>query len=595
MTTIVLHTGVYIYAIPLSFVDESAFLLSANANTTSDIGTDPTLHIQSNVTVVANTVATVAGVTIGMAWPNSGKWVVIDDVGYLRVTSNVAQGAAYGFYANDWSPNFANDGHLEVTARGLAEGVYSASYDGITFENTGTFKVTATEGQAVGVADYNGVYFRNTGLLDVYGRDGAQGLYAGDGSRFYNSGTIRVADSNPGFDSVAVTSTSANDRQFVNDGWIQGDVAVSYHPGWTFGGPQHVVNNGTLVGKVYLDNAKISLLNTGMIQGDVTLGDEADIYDGHAGHLVGAMHAGQGDDSLVGGADAETFSGDAGNDTISGGAGDDLIEGGRDSDHLDGGAGLDTVTYALGTAALNLDLQAGTASSSGVDTLSNFERVVGSAFADTISGSTGGDTLSGGAGDDQILGREGNDSIDGGSGANYLRGDEGNDLLQGGADFDDINGNMGNDTAHGGASDDWVVGGKDNDLLFGDDGGDVVYGNIGNDTCDGGTGADLIRGGQDNDVLTGGAGDDWLSGDRGSDTITGGSGADIFHTFGEAGADWVTDFNLAQGDRVMLDPGTAYIVAQSGPDVVINMVGLGYMVLQNVQLSELHGDWIFGN
>ncbi|MEO8113926.1 MAG: calcium-binding protein, partial [Phenylobacterium sp.] len=68
----------------------------------------------------------------------------------------------------------------------------------------------------------------------------------------------------------------------------------------------------------------------------------------------------------------------------------------------------------------------------------------------------------------------------------------------------------------------------------------------------------------------------------------------IFHTFGEAGLDRVTDFNLAQGDRVLLDPGTVYVLAQSGADVVINMVGLGYMVLQNVQLSTLHGDWISG-
>ncbi|MEO8114101.1 MAG: pre-peptidase C-terminal domain-containing protein, partial [Phenylobacterium sp.] len=205
----------------------------------------------------------------------------------------------------------------------------------------------------------------------------------------------------------------------------------------------------------------------------------------------------------------------------------------------------------------------------------------------------GNDLLAGDATPTSILAGAGADTIMGGDAANYLRGDEGNDSIQGGSGFDDINGNMGDDTAHGGAGDDWVVGGKDNDALFGDAGNDIVYGNIGADTCDGGNGADLIRGGQDNDLLTGGAGDDWLSGDRGADTITGGTGADIFHTFGVAGADVVTDFNAAEGDRVQLDPGTIYHLDQSGPNVVINMVGLGYMVLENVQLSSLPPGWIF--
>jgi Ca2+-binding RTX toxin-like protein len=64
----------------------------------------------------------------------------------------------------------------------------------------------------------------------------------------------------------------------------------------------------------------------------------------------------------------------------------------------------------------------------------------------------------------------------------------------------------------------------------------------------------VVRGGQDDDIVRGGAGDDFVSGDRGADTVAGGSGADLFHTFGDAGLDRVTDFSLAEGDRVMLDP-----------------------------------------
>jgi Ca2+-binding RTX toxin-like protein len=223
-----------------------------------------------------------------------------------------------------------------------------------------------------------------------------------------------------------------------------------------------------------------------------------------------------------------------------------------------------------------------------------------SLWAATNANETAKSTILGGA--DQILGSEaadrmraygGNDTIEGRGGDDYLRGDEGDDSISGGEGFDDINGNMGNDTASGGPGSDWVVGGKDNDLLMGDDGDDIVYGNLGDDTCIGGTGADLIRGGQGADSLSGGSGNDFLSGDRGDDTISGGAGADVFNTFGGAGIDRVLDFNLAEGDRVRVEAGSTYTVAQVGADVVISVSGGAEMTLVGVQLTSLTGDWIF--
>ena len=211
-----------------------------------------------------------------------------------------------------------------------------------------------------------------------------------------------------------------------------------------------------------------------------------------------------------------------------------------------------------------------------------------------VIGTPAADHLTGGAGDSTMLGGVGNDTLVAVSGTNYLRGDDGNDSITGGSGFDDINGNIGNDTASGGLGNDWVVGGKDNDLLSGETGDDIVYGNLGSDTVDGGVGNDVVRGGQDNDWLDGGAGDDWLSGDRGDDTIAGGAGADVFHTFADAGVDRVLDFHRSEGDRVMVDAGTHYSVAQTGADVTISMVGGGQMVLVGVNLSTLSGDWIFG-
>lgn len=212
---------------------------------------------------------------------------------------------------------------------------------------------------------------------------------------------------------------------------------------------------------------------------------------------------------------------------------------------------------------------------------------------DEVRGTDGADVLSGGSGADTMRGQGGDDTLSGGAGRNYLRGDDGDDSIAGGADFDDINGNQGNDTCWSGGGDDWVVGGKGNDSLLGSAGQNLVYGNLGADTCEGGAGADTLRGGQDNDSVSGGAGDDYVSGDRGDDTMAGGAGADIFHSFGETGIDRVTDFSAADGDRVQLDPGTSYAVAQVGADTVITMTGGGQVVLVGVQSSALPQGWLF--
>ncbi|RAK58808.1 calcium-binding protein [Phenylobacterium hankyongense] len=208
--------------------------------------------------------------------------------------------------------------------------------------------------------------------------------------------------------------------------------------------------------------------------------------------------------------------------------------------------------------------------------------------------SAGDDSLIAGAGAPELHAGAGNDTLTGWSGGDTLWGDDGNDSIVGGSGFDNINGNRGDDTIDGGSGgDDWLVGGQGNDLITAHAGGNILYGNIGNDTLNGGSGNEILRGGQGDDVIYGGAGNDWLSGDRGNDTLTGGAGADIFHTFADAGMDRVTDFNASEGDRVMVDPGSAYTVHQVGADTVIDLTGGAQMVLVNVQLSSLPSGWIF--
>jgi Ca2+-binding RTX toxin-like protein len=214
------------------------------------------------------------------------------------------------------------------------------------------------------------------------------------------------------------------------------------------------------------------------------------------------------------------------------------------------------------------------------------------------TGTSGNDVMTAFPDTSEVHAGLGNDTIVSAALKDYLRGDEGDDSISGNSGFDDSNGNMGNDTIHGNGGDDYSVGGKDNDLLFGDDGVDIVWGNLGNDTCDGGTGDDQVRGGQGDDSVSGGDGNDFVSGDRGSDTISGGAGADLFHGSQDAGIDRVLDFHLAEGDRVMLDPGTTYTLSQVGADTVIDMGAINgqpnQMILVGVQLSTLTPGWIFG-
>ncbi|MDB5446820.1 MAG: endo,3,4-beta glycanase [Phenylobacterium sp.] len=221
--------------------------------------------------------------------------------------------------------------------------------------------------------------------------------------------------------------------------------------------------------------------------------------------------------------------------------------------------------------------------------------VLQTAAAPSAAPTPGDDVLTGRNGGDSINGLAGNDTITGGDGHNLILGLDGADLITGGPGVNEINGNKGDDTIVGMSSvGDTLFGGQGNDLVqVRGAAGEVINGNLGNDTIQGGAGADTLWGGQGDDLITGGAGNDWLSGDRGHDTVTGGAGADIFHHFAGAGVTAVTDFNGAEGDRVQLDPGSTWTLAQSSADTVIDLGAGSQLILRNVAASTLQSGWIF--
>ena len=54
------------------------------------------------------------------------------------------------------------------------------------------------------------------------------------------------------------------------------------------------------------------------------------------------------------------------------------------------------------------------------------------------------------------------------------------------------------------------------------------------------------------------------------------------------------DFNSAEGDRVVLDPGVTYTLHQEGADTVLDAGAGNEMILVGVQLSALPAGWIVG-
>jgi VCBS repeat-containing protein len=179
--------------------------------------------------------------------------------------------------------------------------------------------------------------------------------------------------------------------------------------------------NDTLVGGADIDTVDYSTATT-----SVTVNLSASSAFGDAS--VGIDQVSEFED-VIGGSGADTLTGNSVGNSIFGGLGNDTLAGLEGDDVLAGGSDTDTVDYTLATAAVAIDLAAGTASGAGTgtDTLISIERATGSVHNDTIAGTAGDNILAGGGGAD---------SISGGTGINVLIGGAGNDTLVGGTGTD---------------------------------------------------------------------------------------------------------------------------------------------------------------
>ncbi|HEY4031848.1 MAG TPA: DUF4214 domain-containing protein [Caulobacteraceae bacterium] len=413
----------------------------------------------------------------------------------------------------------------------------------------------------------------------------------------------------------------------------------------------------------------------------------------HADHLAGdangnIIDGGGGDDVLDGGAGTNTLSfasaangisfslGSQGSpqatgvgsvtasnfQNLTGSAFNDILEGDANNNVLDGGGGINTLTYAHSSAGVTVSLalpgHAQSTGGAGIDTLYNFQNLIGSAFGDTLEGDGANNVLDGGAGTNTVsyanaasgvvvsLSLQGQAQNTIGSGSDTLSnfqnltGSAFNDTLEGDSNNNVLTGGGGTNTvsyAHAasgvtvslalldqaqntdGAGIDTLsnfqnlTGSAFNDTLEGDGNNNVLDGGAGTNTVSyahAGAAVTVSLALQGQAQNTGGAGTDTLSNFQtligsafndsltaaasGASTLTGGAGSDTFVVPSGSNNVTITDFSDAQGDKVDLSHLGLFFslndvladASQVGPDTVIAF-GLGSIRLQGVSLSSL--------
>lgn len=250
-----------------------------------------------------------------------------------------------------------------------------------------------------------------------------------------------------------------------------------------------------------------------------------------------------------------------------------VIYAGSGDNTLDGATGTDTLSYADATAAITASLALATAQAtggSGIDTISNFENLTGSAFDDTLGGDGAANILDGGVGHDVLTYAAFTTAGTTGVTVNLVLAMAtgwGNDTIY---NFEDIVGSAYDDTLSGSNHDNTITGGAGNDTMDGGWGSDTLsYATatagvtitlaslVAQNTI--GAGIDTvvnfenITGSAFNDTLSGDWGNNILDGGGGADTLIGGTGNDTYYV---DNAGDVTTENLNEGTDLVITTAT---------------------------------------
>jgi Ca2+-binding RTX toxin-like protein len=342
--------------------------------------------------------------------------------------------------------------------------------------------------------------------------------------------------------------------------------------------------------------------------------------------IIGTRYADviRGDDS------ANTLVGGVGDDTINGGGGADWIMPGSGRGQITGGAGTDMLALSDLAAGARVSLAAGTLTIAGqTSSVTEFESITGSIFADVIEGDSRDNRLRGLGDYDWFIGTGGSDSYDGGNGrdmVSYVYAPSGVTLnlatgsgtrglaagdtytsierVTGSIHADIIWGGTGEEDIRGLGGYDWFIGSPGSDRFDGGSGVDMVAywtsitGVVANlaqgrgvggdaardlytsiegltgsghaDDLTGDNGRNVLRGLGGNDTLDGYGGVDRLEGGRGDDIINGGWGWDLAVFSGDR-SEYIID-RRAGGALTVTDT----VLSRDGTDLLTNVEALAF-------------------
>jgi Ca2+-binding RTX toxin-like protein len=470
------------------------------------------------------------------------------------------QGNVHALNSGGHGADIYNAGTISASSEAsVATGYNSWS---LNFHNAGDITARSSAFVAVGIYAHNGGRLVNDGTIEAFGDFAGYGVRSSThAATFENNGLIAAAVARPGTQSIGVSFYyQTGVSTLVNTDTIRADIAVQ--SSWMVnGGGLRLINTGHIDGLVQLNvnpnggAARTDLVvNSGLIDGEVRLGGERDFYLGFGGTQLGAVLGEGGADLLFGTSGADSLSGGEGADLIAGGLGADTLTGGSEADLFlyrstadSDSAGIDIITdFQPGADRLDL-------SALGVTSLS----LTPGAGHVMVEGTTAGGAVriqvNGAIGQADVIvsppipadATDGPDMLWGNPAGGPLNGGGGDDLLFGGDGGDRIDGGTGADILLGGRGNDLYVVDRDDDILIELAGGghDSIEVNGGGYTMPYGVedlrlvaGEWAVGNGLGNRMtgnaglnhLTGGGGADILIGRGGEDVLDGGDGADTF-------------------------------------------------------------------
>lgn len=387
----------------------------------------------------------------------------------------------------------------------------------INIGNDGTLQgLGFAAGQAIALTldPTSAAVISNTGMISTAGSGPTIQVWGEGGVTLTNTGNILNASAN----GVALVVGGA--LTLRNSGQIEGDVSATQSA--------NIFNAGTIHGDILLGSSNDTVRISGLVMGDIILGDGRGAFYQTGGRVMGCVYGGTGDDQ---------YHVDRSDTVIS-----------------DATGGVDTV---FATASFQIN--------DGIENLT-----LSGALGMSGIGNGGANLILGAGGDDALWGLGGNDNLFGGDGNNRLMGGAGSDTLRSGDGFDRLDGGRGNDVIYVGYGSDTLVGAAGRDVLrfdelssllgvtanltnnkaFFEDKGDLLRFS-GFEDLIGSAYADTLTGSAVANTLAGGGGADTLSGADGADVLVGGAQADML--YGGKGADSFVFLALSDSPSVGFD------------------------------------------